>query len=172
MKLRSGSLKDYTTDHYPLGYQLVAYGNEQYGADFWRKVTTDAVKFKGLFFPFNKAVERYSGKTYKQFRQDALQYFKEKTVLQKDTAGSTLHFITDIKKNTVADYLFPVYVTDDTLLVTKQSYKEINSFYLIVNGKEQLLSVKKQVIDDYFSYRNGNIVYTNYQTVAYACFHE
>ena len=164
MKLRSGSLKDYTPDHYQLGYQLVAYGNEQYGTDFWRKVTTDAVKFKRLFFSFNKAIERYSGKTYKQFRQDALHYFNEKTIVQKDNAGSALNFITPVKKNTVADYLFPAYVSDDTILVTKQSYKQINSFYLIVNGKEELLSVKKQVIDDYFSYKNGKIVYTNYQT--------
>ncbi len=164
MKLRSGSLKEYTTDHYPLGYQLVAYGNEQYGADFWRKVTTDAVKFKGLFFAFNKAIEKYSGKSYKQFREDALQYFKEKTIRQTDTTGAALNFITNLKKNTVADYLFPVYVNEDTILVTKQSYKEINSFYLIINGKEHLLRVKKQVIDDYFSYRNGKVVYTNYQT--------
>ena len=164
MKLRSGSLKDYTPDHYQLGYQLVAYGNEQYGADFWRKVTSDAVKFKGLFFSFNKAIERYSGKSYKQFRQDALHYFNEKTIVQKDKTGSTLNFITGIKKNTVADYMFPAYINDDTILVTKQSYKQINSFYLIVNGKEELLSVKKQVIDDYFSYKNGKVVYTNYQT--------
>ena len=164
MKLRSGSFKDYTPDHYQLGYQLIAYGNEKYGADFWRKVTTDAVKFKGLFFSFNKAIERYSGKTYKQFRQDALHYFSEKTIVQKGNLGNTLNFITSIKKNTVTDYLFPVYVNDDTILVTKQSYKQINSFYLIVNGKEELLSVKKQVIDDYFSYKNGKVVYTNYQT--------
>ena len=164
MKLRSGSLKDYTTDHYPLGYQLVAYGNEKYGEDFWRKVTTDAVRFKGLFFAFNKAIERYSGKSYKQFRQDALQYFNEKTIPQTDTIGSALNYITPVKKHTVADYLFPAYVNDDTILVTKQSFKEINSFYFIIKGKEELLSVKKQVIDDYFSYNNGKVVYANYQT--------
>ncbi|MGB4846229.1 MAG: hypothetical protein WBP16_17300, partial [Ferruginibacter sp.] len=43
MKLRSGSYKDYTPDHYELGYQIVAYGYEKYGEDFWSKVTNDAV---------------------------------------------------------------------------------------------------------------------------------
>ena len=76
MKLRSGSLKDYTPDHYELGYQLVAYGNQQYGTNFWQKVTTDAVNFKGLLYPFNKAVAKYSGTSYQQFRQGALHYFK------------------------------------------------------------------------------------------------
>lgn len=53
MKLRSGSLKDYTPDYYELGYVLTGYGYEKYGEDFWRKVTNDAVRFKGLFYAFN-----------------------------------------------------------------------------------------------------------------------
>ncbi len=163
MKLRSGSLKDYTPDHYELGYQLVAYGKEKYGDDFWRKVTADAVNFKGLFYPFNKAIARYSGKTYQQFRVDALDYFKAQTMLQNKT-GNALNYLTAIKKNTVADYLFPVYVNDDTILVTKHSYKEINSFYLIVKGNEKKIRVKKQVLDDYFSYNNGKVVYASYQS--------
>ena len=163
MKLRSGSLKDYTPDHYELGYQLVAYGNEKYGADFWRKVTVDAVQFKGLFYPFNKAIERYSGKTYQQFREAALDYFKQQTLLQQKKADA-VNYITGVKKNTVADYLFPVFVNDDTLLVTKKSYKEISSFYLLVKGKEKKIRVKNLVIDDYFSYNNGKVVYASYQS--------
>ena len=59
MKLRSGSYRDYTPDHYELGYQLVAYGYEKYGENFWRKVTQDAVQFKGIFFSYKKAIEKY-----------------------------------------------------------------------------------------------------------------
>ena len=163
MKLRSGSLIDYTPDHYELGYQLVAYGNEKYGTDFWQKVTADAVHFKGFFYSFNKAIEKYSGKTYPQFGQDALNYFKTQTTPQ-DKAASELQYITPVKKNTVASYLFPVYINDDSILVTKKSYKQVNAFYLIVNGKEEKISVKKIVIDDYFSYNNGRIVYASYQS--------
>ncbi|MDN3656444.1 DPP IV N-terminal domain-containing protein [Ferruginibacter paludis] len=163
MKLRSGSLVDYTPDHYELGYQLVAYGYEKYGADFWRKVTDDAVRFKGLFYPFNKAIERYSGRNYSQFRQDALDYFKIQTT-PKLKAEPELSYLTPVKKNTVADYQFPVSINNDSILVTKRSYKEINAFYLIAHGREQKISVKKIVIDDYFSYNNGRVVYASYQT--------
>ena len=163
MKLRSGSLKDYTPDHYELGYQLVAFGYEKYGPDFWRKVTTDAVHFKGLFYPFNKAIEKYSGKTYTQFRQDALEFFSLQTIPPvKETTA--LNFITPVKKNEVADYLFPIYISDDSILVTKKSYKEVNTFYLIVHGKEQKISGRKMVIDDYFSYNHGTVVYAGYQS--------
>ena len=58
MKLRNGSYKDFTPDYYALGYQLTAYGYEKYGPDFWNKVTNDAVRFRGVFYPFNRAVER------------------------------------------------------------------------------------------------------------------
>ncbi|HSU26766.1 MAG TPA: hypothetical protein VLJ68_00170, partial [Chitinophagaceae bacterium] len=42
MKLRNGSYKDYVPNHYYLGYLLVNYGREKYGADFWTRVTQDA----------------------------------------------------------------------------------------------------------------------------------
>lgn len=163
MKLRSGSYKDYTPDHYELGYQLVAFGYEKYGVDFWKNVTSDAVHFKGLFYPFNKAIEKYSGSTYQQFRQNALEYFKAQTILP-EKEPTRLQYLTPVKKHTVSSYLFPVYINDDSILVTKKSFKEINAFYLIVNGKEEKISVKKMVIDDYFSYSNGKIIYASYQS--------
>ncbi|MEO8569838.1 MAG: hypothetical protein ABI419_11895, partial [Ginsengibacter sp.] len=51
MKLRNGSYKDFVPDHYALGFLLVAYGREKYGAAFWEKVTQDAAAYKGLFYP-------------------------------------------------------------------------------------------------------------------------
>ena len=163
MKLRSGSLRHYVPDHYEVGYPLVAYGYDKYGEGFWRKVTSDAVGFKGLFYSFNKAIEKYSGKTYTQFRSDALQYFREQTLpaAQKDDG---FNYIFPVKKNNVVDYLFPAFVSNDTLIVTKQSYKEVNSFYFLINGREEKIRVKDYVIDDYFSYRNGKVVYAAFQS--------
>ncbi|MEO5892242.1 MAG: hypothetical protein ABIQ31_18490, partial [Ferruginibacter sp.] len=164
MKLRSGSLKDYTPDHYELGYQVIAYGYEKYGEDFWKKVTADAVRFKGLFFAFNTAIERYSGKTYQQFRKDAMQYFRERSIPDSAINTPAINFITGNKKNNVTDYLFPDYVSDDTIVAVKKSYKEVNTFYLLVNGQEQKIRVKDFVIDDYYSYRHGKIVYAAYRS--------
>src|SRR5215203_1092822 len=77
MKLRNGSFKDFVPTHYPLGYLLVAYGREKYGDEFWKNVTQDAAAFKGLFYPFQKAIKKYSGKSYVQFRTDALNYSRD-----------------------------------------------------------------------------------------------
>lgn len=164
MKLRSGSLLHYTPDHYQTGYQLVAYGYEKYGENFWRKVTEDAVRFKGLFYAFNKAIEKYSAKSYKQFREDALEYFRQQTIATGVNEKDKMNYITPLKNDNVVDYLFPQFVTEDTIVVTKQSFKAINSFYFLINGKEKKIRVKDYVIDDYFSYNNGKIVYAAYQS--------
>ncbi len=163
MKLRNGSYKDYTPDYYQIGYQLVAYGYEKYGADFWKKVTEDAVRFKGVFYPFNRAIEKYSGKPYKQFRQDALQYFNKKSPLG-ESADTEFTYLTRGEKNNVVDYEFPNFIGDDSILVTKKSNKEISAFYIVSGGKETKISVKDLVIDDYYSYRNGKVVYAAYHS--------
>ncbi len=164
MKLRSGSYKDYTPDHYNLGYLLIAYGYEKYGEDFWRKVTSDAVMFKGLFYPFNRAIERYSGKTYKQFRENAMNYFKDKSFTDKKISEPSFTYLTPTQKNNVVDYQFPNYISDDSVIVVKKSFKEINAFYLLANGKEKRIRVRDVVIDDYYSYNSGKIVYAAYQS--------
>lgn len=164
MKLRSGSFRVYTPNHYELGYQLVAYGYQQYGEDFWKKVTSDAVRFKGLFFSYNKAIERHSGQSYQQFRQAAMQYFKDRAFPQGEYTDTTFQFITKSSKHNVTDYLYPQYLNNDSILVTKQSYKELNSFYLLANGVEKKIRVKDLVIDDYFSSNNGRIIYAAYRS--------
>jgi hypothetical protein len=161
MKLRSGSLKNYVPDHYELGYPLIAYGYQQYGNMFWRKVTEDAVKFKSVFYAFNKAIERHSGKSYQQFRQDALSSFKEKLIAQQPIKDESIT-ITQPLKNNVVDYLYPQFIQNDSIIVTKQSYKEVSSFYILANGKERKIRVKDIVLDDYFSYRNGKVVYATH----------
>jgi hypothetical protein len=165
-KYRSGSLKDFVPDIYPLGYILTGYGYEKYGQDFWNKVTDDAVRGKRLF---NNAVAKYSGIPFKQFRQNAMDYFKEQSFgVKKDTAYnfSAYAYVTGIKKDNIIDYLFPNFIGEDSILVTKKSYKEVNSFYLLVNGKEERIRVKNFVLDDYYSYKNGKIVYASYQSDA------
>ncbi|MBC7536580.1 MAG: hypothetical protein H7258_12885, partial [Ferruginibacter sp.] len=163
MKLRSGSYRDFTPDHYSLGYQLVAYGNATYGEDFWKKVTQDAVRFKGIFYPFNRAIQRYSGKSYRQFRQAALYFFKAQSF--SDSSSTVQYqYLTHTKRNNVVDYLYPVYINDDSLLVTKQSYREASAFYVLVNGKEKKLRVKNTTLDAYYSYNHGKIVYASYQS--------
>lgn len=166
MKLRSGSYKDFVPDHYALGYLMLAYGYEKYGEAFWKKVTEDAVRFKGLFYSFNRAIERHSGRSYIQFRNEALQYFKKTTLPEKPKTTPEFVYLTSKQKNNVVDYEFAQYISDDSILLSKKSFRDVPGFYILANGKQTRLGVRDIVIDDHFGYRNGKIVYAAFQADA------
>ncbi|MEP6746853.1 MAG: hypothetical protein ABJB86_03955 [Bacteroidota bacterium] len=155
MKLRNGSLQDFTPDHYRLGYMLVAYGREKYGDDFWKKVTHDAAAFKGLFYPFQRAVKEYSGKRFNAFTQDAFAYFKKQSADEESAAEKHRHF--------VADEEFPAYADSSSLVYVKTTYKKVPAFVEKNGTAERTIRVKDVSIDNQFTYRSGKIVYASYR---------
>ena len=161
MKLRSGSLRDYVPGHYELGYLLVSYGREKYGADFWKKVTQDAAAFKPLFYPLQGAVKRYAGISYKQFVKDAFTFYNNQWKLAK---GNAVKYITPLHKNNVTDYKYPYLGADGSVIVLKSSSRRIPAFYkILLNGKEEKIGVRDIANDDYFSYNNGKIIFASYK---------
>ena len=136
-KLRNGSLKDYVPNHYQLGYLLTNYGYLKYGSDFWEKVTKDASAFKGLFYPFQKAVKKYAGVDYKTFRNEALQFYQQKLGEEKEQGV--------VKTKTVTNYYFPQYISPDSLLYLKRAYNKIPAFYIRDRrGEHRLVATKYQ----------------------------
>ena len=156
MKLRNGSYRDFVPDHYRLGYMLAAYGREKYGNDFWKNVTKDAAAYNGLFYPFQKAVKKYSGKSYRQFRNEAFDYFISQTgAASIDDKQAGKHFL--------ADEEYPSFLNDSAVVYMKSSYRNIPAF-MIRNGRNKKKIRSRDIsIDNYFSYRNGKIVYASYR---------
>ncbi len=163
LKLRNGSLRDYTPDHYPLGYMIVAYGREKYGQDFWKKVTLDAASFKGLFYPLQKAVQRYAGISFTRFREDALNYFSAQ--VKDDPAIDSAAIYARGHKHFVADEEFPQFIDSNHIVFMKSAYKKIPVFAIrnITDGTERVVRTRSISLDNYFSYRNGRIVYAAYE---------
>lgn len=157
MKLRNGSLKDFVPNHYPLGYLLVNYGYEKYGADFWRKVTSDALSLRGFFGFFGGSVKRYSGKRWSAFRKEALEYYKHEVSTRRDAIKT---------RETVTDYFFPYQINQDSLLYVKSSYRQIPAFYIQDKNGEHRIKLRNITSEDWFSYRDGTVAYTAYNTSA------
>ena len=107
MKMRNGSLKDYVPSHYNLGYLLVNYGNHKYGTDFWANVTRDASAYKGLIYPFQKAIRKYSGVDYQRFRNEALDYYKSLDESNKPGKIPSDKNVLPINTRYVTNYFFP-----------------------------------------------------------------
>jgi hypothetical protein len=163
MKLRNGSYRDFTPDHYPLGYMMVSYGREKYGEGFWAKTAVDAAAFKGFFYPLQKAIQRNAGISFDSFRTAALNYFREQL---PGIAFSTPEALYGKKHaHFVADELFPQFVDSSRLIFVNSSYRLPPEFVAQVPGNEKTIRMKFRAVtlDDAFSYRNHKIVYTAYE---------
>jgi len=156
MKLRNGSLKDYVPNHYQLGYLLVNYGYLKYGEDFWGKVTADASAYK-TFPPFQQSLKKHAGIPFRTFRSNALQFYKHEVSKRR---------IDEVKRETVTNYYFAQQIGSDSILYLKNSYKRIPAFYLKTGNKEYRIKQKSIGSEEWFSYRNGLIAYTAYNTNA------
>jgi hypothetical protein len=163
IKLRNGSLRDYTPDWYPTGYMLVSYGRQKYGDDFWRKVTHDAAAYKGLFFPLQKAVKKYSGKSFVQFRNDAFNFYKQQFGLKDTITRSDQDQKIDKHGHFIADREYPAYINDSTLVYMKSTYDHLPAFVIKTNGREKKIAVRDFSLDTYFAYHHGKIVYAAYR---------
>lgn len=160
MKLRNGSLKDYVPNHYYLGYLLVNYGREKYGLDFWTKVTKDASAFKGLLYPFQKAIERYAGVDYKTFREQAFEFYQKNTAR---VAATRDQYVFPVNRQYVTSYLFPYTIGEDSLLYLKTTYRRRPAFFIKDKAGEKQIRVKDISIDEQYSYRNGKVVYAAFE---------
>ncbi|MEO6288345.1 MAG: hypothetical protein ABIO76_00400 [Ginsengibacter sp.] len=153
MKLRNGSYRDFVPNHYELGYQLVAYGREKYGDKFWKNVTHDAASFKGIFYPFQKAIKKYSGIDYVNFRNDAIEFFKKQFDLQVETT---------VKRQAYVNEEYPVF-KGNSIIYVKSGYKQIPEFVIRTGEYEKKLRVRDNSLDNQFSLRNDKIIYASYR---------
>lgn len=129
---------------------------KKYGNDFWKNVTHDAAAYKGLFYPFQKAIKKYSGIRYIEFRNDGLNYFKNKLGLksEKQISVSDKKFINEE---------YPALTEDNSIIYVKTSFKKIHSFTISNGTTEKKIRIKDVSLDNHFSYRKGKIVYASYQ---------
>ncbi|HVW94909.1 MAG TPA: hypothetical protein VHA56_02990 [Mucilaginibacter sp.] len=160
MKLRNGSYRDYTPDWYPLGYMLVSYGRQQYGNDFWKRVTKDAASYTWGFYPLQQAVRHNSGLSFETFRNNAFKYFKNEF---KIDTSKNLIYNHNLPEHFTADEEFPAWVNDSTLIYLKSSYDYRPVFIEKRNNGERRIAVRDISIDNYFSYHDNKIVYSAYR---------
>ncbi|WP_346236676.1 TolB family protein [Niabella insulamsoli] len=163
MKLRNGSLKDYVPNHYDLGYLMVNYGVEKYGYDAWRHITKDASAYKGLFYPWQKAVKKHTGEKYTGFVHDAFEYYKGIYGTPTFAPVKGQKPLVPVNKKILTHYRFPFQLSDSSLLYQKSSNNQREAFYINSSGEEKILRVKDLSIDEHYSYRNGKIVYAAYE---------
>lgn len=163
MKLRNGSMKDFVPDHYNLGYLLVNYGYEKYGLDFWQKVTHDASAFKGLFYPFQKAIKKQTGLSYEAFRNTAFDYYRNSSSTVKASSEDGGSAALPLNKRVVKEQLYPYVISADSVVYLEKAYNRRPTFFIKDKDGAHSIGVRDISANDQYSYRNGKIVYAAYE---------
>ncbi len=142
-KAYAGSFRDYVPSYYNMGYYMTGQARTEFGNEIWNKVVNDAVRFKGIFYPFGRAMKRHMklpprklyNKTFAGLDSTWVNEVKnadtetEEQKIIKFFADSIL--ISGVPKKFYTDYKFPQYLNDTTLIVEKSSFEEIRTFYNI-----------------------------------------
>ncbi|HSU27648.1 MAG TPA: hypothetical protein VLJ68_04655, partial [Chitinophagaceae bacterium] len=121
----------------------------------------------GLFYPFQKAIQKFAGVDYPTFRKQAFEYYKNmagNTVKNAPASQENIKEITRINNKYVTSYYYPQSMGDNSLVYLKADLRHRPAFFIRTSSGERLLKIRSISIDEQFSYRNGKIVYAAYET--------
>jgi hypothetical protein len=138
-KASAGSLKEFVPDWYKLGYYLTINGSNQYGQKLWAKTVSDAIHYKGIFFPFSQSLKKNTGLNTRQFYDSTFKdlYREWNETTSADWPATLPHH----DKKTVTDYYLPRYNATGNLFAVKRSYREWpHLIQLDTTGKEKKLT--------------------------------
>lgn len=160
MKIRNGSYVDYVPDHYPLGYMMTSYGREHYGHTFWRNVTSDAVRFRGVFYPLSHSLKKRTGMNVTGFYNAVLKEYQplwNNYAARPDTTPAQP--LLPVAKP-VTNYNYVYSAGNNEWVILKNAWNKVPGIYrLNASGEERLLVRPGILYDDFFSYRNGRVVW-------------
>ncbi|WP_143307333.1 TolB-like translocation protein [Chitinophaga vietnamensis] len=160
MKIRNGSYKDFVPDHYPLGYLMSTYGREHYGQTFWKDITSDAVRYRGLFYPLSHSLKKNTQMNVTGFYHAMMKEYQPLWLSYANRPDTTpAKPLLDVAK-TVANYKYVFSAGKDEWIVLKDAWNKVPGIYrLDAAGREHLLLRPGIVYDDFFSYRNKRVVW-------------
>lgn len=162
-KIRNGSLKDFVPPETESGFLMVNYGIKKYQETLWGDVLDASGRYEGLFYPFSRNLKKQTDYPTYDFYVMSQRYYNSLWDSIKSLSPSTpVSQFNNINKNyTFTRYRYPHVHENDEIIVYKESYKQIGAFYSINRyGTEVLITRPGRIIDNYYSYKNRKLVWT------------
>ena len=150
-----GSYKDFTPDHYILGYHLVAVGRYQYGTDIWNIALDRTGRKPYTFNPFSKGMKLVAGTKKRGFYNSTVKMLD--SLWRQPAISYNYKQLPVMPQKTYSNYVHPYYV-GDKVVALKSSLSEIHKFVEIDNeGEEKIIYTPGYLFDDELSY-NGTYI--------------
>lgn len=162
-RVRNGSYREFTPDHYSLGYLMVQYGNHLFGENTWDTIVNEAARFKHLFSPFSGAVRERTGHKNKHLYQEAMNWYRDQwnAVKEKDIEYPMIQIPEKDTKNDYFDMNFPDVDSAGNIYTSITTFDHTSAIFRITpdGKKKKVVSLGLQQ-DNYFDHSSHRIVWT------------
>ena len=166
-KMLLGSMKDFVSDQYNLGYFLVSYGRQKYGKDIW----ADCLKHIGTSWwkltVWGKTDRKHENLDFKTMYHETLDSLEKVWVdndidYTKNNYSKALKQWGEINTGDYTNYKNPIQINDSVVLALKTSKYKTQELVKITGNKEEHLLSLPFLLHSYFQYRDGHILYSQY----------
>ncbi len=156
-----GSYKNFITNHYKLGYHIVANTRKNFGPDVWPDAFDNVAKKPFMLAPFYQSIKQSTGLSKTQLYDSTMSEIKSLWEEQYfNTEYSDFNLITKKQNKDFTNYSFPHYLTDSTYFAVKSSIDDITRFVEIDrDGNETILFTPGYLQDDGVCFSNNTIVW-------------
>lgn len=138
-KASAGSLQEFVPNWYKQGYHMVEFARKKFGPNIWDDVESDALAYKGIFYPFSKSLKNHVGWDVKQLYHHTIENLTEEWKLRDAGNSFQSEILNTTEKPTVINYNAPVTTLDNEIIAIKSGY---NQWYELVKIKADGSEVK------------------------------
>lgn len=135
-----GSFKNYTPDHYTLGYQIVLNAYSKYEDNIWNDALNKVARRPYTLMPFSSVIKKYHGKGKVGLYNSSMADLRKKWLKEDSSLVVEEVFINQPKPKHFTNYKFPVSINDSVVIALRTGIDDINRFVIIRNdGTEKIL---------------------------------
>lgn len=136
----AGSIYRSVPDWFPLGHMILSDARKEHGDDVWARIVDDAVRYKGLLYPFNQAAKRHTGSSVSQLFDQSWASLKSEQESRNQTKVQQVIDVKTEDNSVVADYSMP-HIIDGEIVAVKSTFDQLATIVSISEeGKEEELT--------------------------------
>ena len=155
-----GSEKDITAGYYQLGYLVNSQLQKEHGIDIGNQLLFDVNKRPLRLYPFSQSLKKITNKNTKNYYLQTLQKLRQDWTKQAEKNKSIAYESLNPKTSYATHYYQPTQLTDESILVIKQSKSETPGFVIISPTKKEKALFKIGYQEQpWYSYGNDKIVW-------------
>ena len=130
-QVRNGSFKKLLPNQYVFGYPMVKYIYDHYGENTWRKIFSEAVRYKNPIFPFNSALKKNTGLSIRKLYS----VVRDSLILSQPRDQDSI-LVSNASTSTIKQFKTPYRIKDGYILYLENSRDKLPTFVLDHNGKK------------------------------------